>query len=134
MEPKRILVVDDESGFTRLLKLTLEKTGNYRVREENDGTQALQTARQFKPDLILLDVIMPKADGGDVARKFAADPLLKDTPVIFLTAILSKREATPGALIEGRPCMAKPVSLNALIECIEKNLAAPGSEQQPCQD
>src|SRR2546425_9655292 len=59
MLPKKILVVDDEVTITRLLKLNLEKTGAYLVREENRGAKAYATAREFKPDLILLDVMMP---------------------------------------------------------------------------
>jgi DNA-binding response OmpR family regulator len=56
MEQKRVLIVDDESGFTRLLKLTLERTRRFVVREENDGTQAWLTTRDFKPDIIFLDI------------------------------------------------------------------------------
>src|SRR5437879_1658776 len=123
---KRVLIVDDESGFTRLLKLTLERTGKYSVREQNDAMQALETAREFRPDLALLDIMMPKMDGGDVARQIKADPMLKNTRIVFLTAIVSKKEATGGNhLIGGFPFMAKPVSLDALVQCIEENLAAP---------
>jgi CheY-like chemotaxis protein len=121
--PKRILIVDDEAGFTRLLKLTLEGTKRYIVREENDGSHALLTARMFKPDLILLDIVMPKMDGGDVARQIANDPVLKNVKVIFLTAIVSQREeAGLGAEIDGHVFMAKPVSLAALTEKIEETL------------
>lgn len=122
MEKKRILIVDDESGFTRLMKLTLERTGNYIVREQNDGTRALDTARDFRPDLILLDIVMPKIDGGDVARQIQADPNLTATKIVFLTAIVSKKEATEGNMIGGFPFMAKPVSLDALQKFIEVNL------------
>ena len=66
MEKKRILIIDDEAGFTRMVKLNLEKTGQFEVREENKATYALAAAREFKPDLIILDVIMPTMDGGDV--------------------------------------------------------------------
>jgi CheY-like chemotaxis protein len=124
-EKKRILIVDDESGFTRLLKLTLEKTGRYLVREQNDGTLARETAREFRPDLILLDIVMPKIDGGDVASQLKADPSLKATKIVFLTAIVSKKEATQGSgLIGGFPFLSKPVSLDALRACIEENLAS----------
>jgi CheY-like chemotaxis protein len=122
MKPKRILIVDDESGFTRLLKLTLEKTGDYLVQEENDGTRAHAAAREFKPDLILLDIVMPKIDGGDVASKIKADPSLSEIPIIFLTAIVSKKEAVSSDLIGGFPFLAKPVSLETLIHCIEEHL------------
>lgn len=122
MEKKRILIVDDESGFTRLMKLTLERTGNYTVREQNDGTKALETAREFRPDLVLLDIVMPKIDGGDVARQIQADRSLQATKIVFLTAIVSQKEATHGNMIGGFPFMAKPVSLDALQKFIELNL------------
>jgi CheY-like chemotaxis protein len=120
MDKKRILVVDDESGFTKLLKLTLEKTGDYVVLEENTGVAALGVARDFRPDLVLLDIIMPKADGGEIAARFKADPVLKDTPIVFLTAIVSKREAKSVGHIDGLPFISKPVSLEELKGCIEK--------------
>jgi len=121
---KKILIVDDESGFTRLIKLTLERTGEYLVREENDGTLAWEAAREFRPDLILLDIVMPKIDGGDVASQIKSDWTLKPIPIVFLTAIVSKRETVPGELIGGFPFISKPVSLEALIQCIEENIAA----------
>jgi len=119
--PKRILIVDDEAGFTRLLKLTLEGTRRYIVKEENDGSQALLTARQFRPDLILLDIMMPKMDGGDVARQVSSDPILREVKIIFLTAIVSQKEVGAGG-IGGYPFMAKPVSLAALTGMIEETL------------
>lgn len=115
--------MDDESGFTRLLKLTLEKTGNYKVREINDGTLALAAAREFKPDLMLLDIVMPKIDGGGVAQQIKADPALQGTRIVFLTAIVSQKEAVKGGTIGGFPFLAKPVSLDNLRKCIEENLA-----------
>src|SRR4051812_5997949 len=63
---RRILIVDDEPDFTFMMGLTLEQTGQFEVRQENDAFQALATAREFLPDLILLDVMMPDMDGGDV--------------------------------------------------------------------
>src|SRR3954462_5418670 len=94
MEPKtRVLIVDDESGFTRLVKLTLERTGDFQVLEQNGGSQAWLTARQFKPGLIFLDVVIAKADGGEVAQQIRSDPLLTRVPIIFLTAIVSQKES-----------------------------------------
>lgn len=120
MTAKRVLIVDDESGFTRLLKLTLERTGRFIVREENDGTKAWLAARDFKPDIIFLDVIMPKIDGGEVAQKIREDPSLANIPVIFLTAIVSAAE--DGHQFGGYPFLAKPVGLATVIACIEKHL------------
>jgi two-component system OmpR family response regulator len=122
MSTKRVFIVDDESGFTRLLKLTLEKSGRYLVREENDGTQAWLAAREFKPDIIFLDVVMPKIDGGDVAQQIRSDPSLAHIPIVFLTAIVSAREG--GHEIGGFPFLAKPVSLEAITQCIDEHLGA----------
>ena len=124
MSIKRVFIVDDESGFTRLLKLTLEKSGRYLVLEENDGTQAWLAAREFKPDIIFLDVVMPKIDGGDVAQQIRSDPSLAHIPIVFLTAIVSAKEG--GHEIGGFPFLAKPVSLDAVVHCIEEHLGDEG--------
>lgn len=128
MEKKRILVIDDESGFTRLLKLTLEKTGGYLVEEQSDPTLARDSARRFRPDLILLDIVMPKMDGGAVASQIQADSLLKNTPIVFLTAIVSKQEAKNENRIGGFRFLAKPITLEALKRCIEENAQSRGPE------
>lgn len=120
MAKKRILLIDDEPSFTRMLRLNLEKTGAYEVREENSGKKALATANEFKPDLILLDVIMPDADGGEVAAQIKADRNLKDVPIVFLTAVVTKKEE---GLIGGRPFLAKPAGVKEVVDCIEKHLA-----------
>ncbi|KAB2646758.1 MAG: response regulator [Verrucomicrobia bacterium] len=120
MKKQRIFIVDDEAGFTRLLKLTLEKTGNFQVQEENDGTNAWLEARAFKPDIIFLDIVMPKIDGGDVAQQIRSDPMLAHVPIIFLTAIVSRTETKHD--IGGFPFLAKPVSLEAIKQCIAEHL------------
>ena len=89
---KRILVVDDESSITLGIQMNLEALGGYKVRTENEGRKALKAARVFRPDLILLDIMMPDADGAEVASRLAEDPELRDIPVVFLTAIVAKRE------------------------------------------
>ena len=130
MEKKRILIVDDEASFTRMVRLNLEKTGAYEVREENKATGALAAARDFKPDLIFLDVIMPTMDGGDVASQIRKDRNLRDTPIVFLTATVSHREAGQAGLNSGGSLfLAKPVSLENLIACINEHARkTPASE------
>ena len=120
---QRILVIDDESGFTRLLKLTLERTDRYIVCEENDGTKAWLLAREFKPDIIFLDIVMPRIDGGDVAQQIRSDPMLSHIPIVFLTAIVSEKEG--GQEIGGFPFLAKPVSLDAIEKSIRDHLDQP---------
>ncbi|MGZ4985183.1 MAG: response regulator [Chthoniobacterales bacterium] len=115
----KILIVDDEEGFTKLTKLTLT---DYEIQEENNSGRALQTARSFEPDLILLDVMMPDFDGGDVAAQMRADPKLKDVPIVFLTAIVTEKETTARPILGGYPFISKPVTPERLAENIEKHL------------
>ncbi len=119
MGKKRILLIDDEPSFTRMLKLNLEDTGAYEVRAENKGTQGLAAARQFKPDLILLDIVMPEMSGGEVAFEIEKDRNINKTPIVFLTAAAKKEDE---GVISGRAFIAKPVTVEEVINCIEKYL------------
>jgi len=123
-EKRRILIVDDDSNSTHVVKVLLERSGPYLVLEENDPTKADQTAHNFKPDLILLDIVMPKMDGGELATQIEADRELHDTPIIFLTALVTHGEAKSGLHIQGHPLVAKPISIPELIDAIEKHLPA----------
>jgi DNA-binding response OmpR family regulator len=123
MTKKKILVVDDEQAMTRMLKRNLEATGRYDVRTENSGAAGVTAAREFQPDLILLDVMMPGIDGGEVAAKIKEDKRLANIPVVFLSAIIKKEETQPtGGNIGGLTFLAKPVKLDDLIICIENHL------------
>jgi CheY-like chemotaxis protein len=133
-EKRRILIVDDEASFARMVKLNLERTGAYDVRIETLATAAIAAAREFKPDLILLDVIMPAMDGGDVSNQFKRDRTLRDTPIIFLTATVSKREAGDGGLNSGGELfLAKPVSVEVLIQRISERIRKPQTPEQTPQ-
>jgi len=121
---RRVLIVDNDRDSTHLVKVLLEKTGRYRVFEENDGARAHLSARNFRPDLILLDVVMPERDGGEIAAQIRADPELDNTPIIFLTALVTRAEAKTGLHIDGHPFLAKPISIPEVIEAIEQILPA----------
>ncbi len=124
MAKKKILIVDDEVGFTNLVRLNLEETGEYEVKEENEGARGLKAAKAFRPDMIFLDIIMPDMQGSDVARQIKEDAALKNIPIVFLTAIISAEETdSHGGMIGGNPFLAKPVSAERLVEYIEKTLA-----------
>src|SRR5437764_1022270 len=110
MKKARILVIDDERGFTQLLRMALPE---YEVRIENDPTRALEAARQFRPHLILLDVLMPELDGGDVAAQLKLDSTLARVPIVFLTAIVSPKVGSADQIIGGYSFIAKPVSREA---------------------
>jgi len=85
MEKKKILIVDDEQDFVDLVKLRLE-TNNYQVITASDGKQALSIAAKEKPDLILLDILMPEIDGVKVCQKLKSDPLTAGMVIVMLTA------------------------------------------------
>lgn len=122
---KRILLVDDEAAITRMMRRNLEATGRFEVLDVNSPALALETARRFRPDLVFLDVMMPDMDGGEVAAAIAEDQNLAHVPIIFLTAIVGKKEVEPsGSLIGNHTFLAKPVKLDDLLACIDKHLGA----------
>jgi CheY-like chemotaxis protein len=117
------MAIDDDIHATRMMKWALEKTGRYEVREVNDPTRALEAAREFKPDLILLDVCMPGRAGCDVAFQIRADTEFQSTPIVFVTSIVSEREAVGDATSDGAfHFVAKPARLQRVITCIERSL------------
>jgi len=123
LEKKRILVVDDEASITRLLKLNLEQTDRYEVRTENDALKAVAAAEEFKPHLILLDVMMPGMDGGELASRFQAHPKFEKTPLVFLTAAATKAEVyARGGKVGGLQFLAKPVDITQILECLKQQL------------
>ena len=121
-DKKRILVVDDQAQNTQLLKAYLERN-DYVVKEENDARAALSAAEEFKPDLILLDVMMPGVDGGELAARFKASPKLNTVPTVFLTATVTKAEVNAGGgLIGGDRFLAKPLVLTEVLACLRQHL------------
>src|SRR5260370_4394416 len=89
----RVLIVDDNSRFAHSAQLFLEQTGNYFACALNDPLRALETARSFKPDLVLVDLIMPQADGLEVATQLEADYAPHELPHVFVTALITHEEA-----------------------------------------
>ncbi len=124
MDRKRILIVDDELAAARLLQANLDQTGRYEARVEHWPEDAVATARSFKPHLILLDIVMSRMPGGNVAAAIEADPELKGTPIVFLTAALPREfvEEHDG-MAANYPCITKPASLEEIVLAIEKNLS-----------
>jgi len=81
---KKILVVEDDAAVQQVLKSSLEKEG-YAVETASDGVEGLEMVRKAMPDLVLLDIMMPKKDGITVLREMKADDKIRDIPVIILT-------------------------------------------------
>lgn len=121
MENKKILVVDDEKDSATALRLFIEKIGKYEIRVETIGSQAFAAAKQFKPDLMLLDIMMPDVDGGEVANQMKADDETIDIPIVFVSGAITKEEAKEqGSIQGGYPIIAKPVLMNEVVEVIGK--------------
>jgi CheY-like chemotaxis protein len=119
------MIVDDEAPFTRLLKLSLEETGQYAVRVENNPLMAVDAAKQFLPDLVLMDVMMPEMDGGVLAAQFQSSVPLQHVPIVFLTAAVRREEVKANhGQIGGLPFLAKPLNLQELTHCIQRHLDA----------
>lgn len=127
MAKKRVLLIDDEESFTRVLRLNLENSGLYQVREENRASNALAAAREFHPDLVLLDIMMPEVAGDEIAARFKADPVLERIPIVFLTAVASREEVRAlRGFIGGYGVLAKPASSEEVMACIAIYIGVPG--------
>lgn len=104
--------------LTRMLKLNLEARGEYQVKVEPRADRVLATAKRFRPHVILLDLIMPRRSGEDVARELEKDGTLQGVPIIFLSATAAKR-----TVLYRRPLLPKPSAMAQLVSCIEEQLA-----------
>jgi len=118
-----ILVVDDDAVSRSLLRRVLEK-GGYRVLTARDGEQAVQLARQYRPALVTLDIMMPGIDGWGAMRLLRAEPELKDTPVLMCSVLDERRLAVA---VGADAYLQKPVNRDALLSLVETHLGAPGS-------
>lgn len=124
MKKARILVIDDDKNITAVLRAMLDAIGVYEIETANSGQEGLDKARLFRPNLIFLDVMMPDFGGDVFSDKAKKDPLLKNTPIVFLTGIVTKEEVkASGGTIGGFTYLAKPVtSVEELTSCIEAKL------------
>jgi adenylate cyclase len=113
-DPARILVVDDVADNVEILRMRLESMG-YEVVVAEDGEQALSVVRETLPDLILLDIMMPKIDGLEVARRLKADPGLPFIPIIMVTAKTTAKDVLAGLEAGGDDYLTKPIDHGALI-------------------
>jgi len=128
MSKIRVLIVDDDVNLSRLSAMILENSGDYEVLTEKDSRRALAVARQFKPEVMLFDVDMPHKSGGDLAADAASDALLSNTPILFLTGLLSKSEAGNNEVeCGGRPFLAKPVMPEVLLASVSRLVRSPAA-------
>jgi len=122
---KRILLVDDERDLVFYTKLFLEEKG-YEILEAYDGRQALDVLEQQTPDLVILDVAMPRLSGWDVLRIMQDDDRMKDIPVLMLTARSEDADKAKGWTLGVTWYQTKPFELDELALVIERILAIGG--------
>jgi CheY-like chemotaxis protein len=128
---RRILMVDDDVMLLSAMKRYLDGTGRFEVRTEHTSPKAKAAVAEFHPELIILDVIMPNMDGGDVATMLRDDPRTRDIPVIFLTSMVSQEQVqAQNGLIAGHPFVAKPAKMKELLQriddCLDARKTPPG--------
>jgi two-component system phosphate regulon response regulator PhoB len=122
-ERPTVLVCDDEPVLRMLVRATLDQ-GNYTVVEACDGDEALARTRSERPDLILLDMMMPGRSGSDVLRELRADPQTAGTPVIMLTARAQASDREAMNLAGADHYLTKPFSPVGLATLVEEVLGA----------
>jgi len=113
----KVLVVDDEQDIVTLLKYNLEKEG-YEVEEANDGLEAVKVAKETRPDVILMDIMMPKLDGVEACRKIREISEIKDTHIIFLTARAEEYSEIAAFEVGADDYIIKPIKPRSLISRI----------------
>jgi len=121
MPERKIVLVDDESELVQLLQIELEM-GGYRVSAAYDGEAGLRLVRETRPDLVLLDVMMPGLDGYQVLKSIKDDPAIKDTCVIMLTAKGLEGEIQKGLDLGADDYIAKPFHSELLIKKVKRFL------------
>ncbi len=121
----KILVVDDEPEITEIIEAFLDNAG-YSVKVENKPAKAVDLAKQLKPDLILLDIMMPGVDGYTICNRLKEDPAMVNTPVIFLTGKDSKDDQGRSFQAGGDMFIKKPFSCERLLEIVNIVLLSVG--------
>ena len=116
---RSILVVDDDVDASQMAKMILEKTGLYAVSVCNRGSEAFKIIQATRPELVLLDIMMPDADGTDIADQIQKDKSLAFTRVVFMTSLVSQQEVSKSSVIGGYPFISKPISGEFLLERVK---------------
>jgi DNA-binding response OmpR family regulator len=122
---KRIVLAEDEPQIAKLVEFKLKKEG-YQVTWKENGEEALKAIKEEKPDLILLDVMMPVMDGYEVLRQVKEDEGLKDIPVIMLTARAQERDVVKGIGSGAEDYITKPFHPAELLVRVKRILGRSG--------
>jgi two-component system alkaline phosphatase synthesis response regulator PhoP len=114
VKPKQILIADDEPDILEIVSYNLGKEG-YEVYTAKDGNEAIERAKQLHPDLIILDVMMPKKTGVEVCQILRSQPLFQDTLILFLTAMSDEASQIKGLETGADDYVNKPISPKVLV-------------------
>jgi len=118
---KTILVIDDDIITQNMLRTTLANAG-YSVRVASTGEEGIRMAKEKPPSVIILDIMMPGLDGGEVANILKKDPATKDIPIIFLSSLISEKEEKIGSRNDTISFLSKPYNRDKLLNEIRKYL------------
>ena len=118
MTQRKILIVEDEESLLKLESILLATRG-YRVKGVTDGLSALQEIETEKPDLVLLDIMMPGIDGFEVCQRIKGNPLTSDIPVVMLTAKKSSADQARGLEVGADAYITKPFKSGKIVEIVE---------------
>ena len=113
-KPKQILIADDEQDILEIISYNLTKEG-YEVYTAKDGNEAIEKAKQIHPDLIILDIMIPKKTGVEVCQILRSQPLFQDTLIIFLTALSDEASQIKGLETGADDYVSKPISPKVLV-------------------
>ncbi|NQT90480.1 MAG: response regulator [Candidatus Omnitrophica bacterium] len=119
--PKKVLLIEDEESLVELLKFRLEASG-YGIETALDGEEGINKIKELKPDLVILDITMPKMHGYDVCRLAKANEETRDIPIIMLTAHAQKKDIEEAMESGADTFISKPFEPKDLLEKIEKLL------------
>ena len=122
MDKKRVLIVDDEPDIVEAIKFNLELE-NIECIEAYDGEEAFSKAKKENPDLIILDIMLPKMNGYKIARLLRFDESYKSIPIIMLTARTQEKDIELGEETGANEYVTKPFDMNMLMDLVKKYLS-----------
>ncbi len=119
-DKKKVLLIDDEENFCFLVKQNLTESGEFEVEYANDPDIGIKLAKKIRPDVILLDITMPKKDGLEVLETLKQEKITVSVPIIMLTAVQDDQTKLKAAYLYGDDYLTKPISFAVLKEKIDE--------------
>jgi len=124
LEKRKIIIIDDEKLFIKMVKINLESTGNYKVETVSEPANVVSRIKSFDPDIILLDIVMPKIDGFEVCKTLSKDPAWRRVPIVVLSALDTDEARASMRELGVVDFLVKPIETHDIISKIEKVLSS----------